>query len=282
MPLHAPIAVFIYNRPDHLRSTLGWLSQCDGFADSPVIVFGDGPKRADQVAQVEAARGVARELLGARADYRFSPVNKGLARSIIDGVNAVVAEHGRVIVVEDDLQLAPGFLVFMNAALEKYADNEQVYQVSGYAADAPELLESAIRKISVYLDKNHIPLHAADPGGLLVLATYRALKRLARRRGQSKSTEQDSALAEVLRAPDWREEVDRRLFLERLGRELDEKTRAILRLRISGAGWKEIARVQQMNVPAVRRNFWRNIRRAYLRLLCMPESTPRSSRGDSE
>jgi Glycosyl transferase family 2 len=142
MPPQAPIAIFIYNRPDHLRSTIGWLSQCDGFADSSVIVFGDGPKRADQVAQVEAARDVAREMLGAGADYRFSPVNKGLARSIIDGVNALVAEHGCVIVVEDDLQLAPGFLVFMNAALERYRDDETVYQVSGYAFDVPELAES--------------------------------------------------------------------------------------------------------------------------------------------
>src|SRR5713226_9107727 len=64
----------------------------------------------------------------------------------------------------------------------------QARRILGDAADAPELLESAIRKISVYLDKNNVPLHAADPGGLLVLATYRALKRLARRRGQSKST----------------------------------------------------------------------------------------------
>ena len=92
----------------------------------------------------------------------------------------------------------------------------QARRILGDVADAAELLESAIRKISVYLDKNNVPLHAADPGGLLLLATSRAFKRLARHRGQVKSTDQDSALAEVLRAPDWREEVDRRLFVERL------------------------------------------------------------------
>jgi hypothetical protein len=151
----------------------------------------------------------------------------------------------------------------------------QAKRILGDSGDAPELLESSIRKISVYLDKKNIPLHTADPGGLLRLATYRALKRVARRRRLFNSTEQDSPLAEVLRAPDWREGVDRRLFLERLGRELDEKTRAVLRLRLSGAGWNEIARVQQMQAPAVRQSFWRNVRRAYLRLLCMPESAAR-------
>jgi hypothetical protein len=141
-PQMAPIVVFIYNRPDHLRRTLLSLNACIGFDQSPVIVFGDGPKREDQLASVEAARAVAHDLLGARADYRFSPVNKGLARSIIDGVNAVVAEHGRAIVVEDDLALAPGFLTFMNSALERYADDENVYQVSGYALSVPELSSS--------------------------------------------------------------------------------------------------------------------------------------------
>jgi hypothetical protein len=155
----------------------------------------------------------------------------------------------------------------------------QARRILGDVADAAELLESAIRKISIYLDKNEVPLHAADPAGLLLLATYRALKRLARHRGQGTSADQESALAEVLRAPDWREEVDRRLFLERLGHELDDKTRAILRLRLSGAGWNEIARVLQIQTAAAKRSFWRNIRRAYLRLLCPPEPTARATQG---
>jgi hypothetical protein len=148
-------------------------------------------------------------------------------------------------------------------------------QILGDSGDAPELLETSVRKISLYLDKNNIPLHTTDPSGLLILATYRALRRLARRRGIYHSME-TSALSEVLRAPDWREGVDRRLFLEQLGRELDEKTRAVLRLRLSGAGWKEIARAHQMNASAMRQTFWRNIRGAYLRLLRMPASVEHS------
>jgi hypothetical protein len=142
-PPLAPIAIFIFNRPDHLRATLATLTACAGFAGSPVVVFGDGPKRDDQRPAVEAARAVAREVLGDRCTYQFSPVNKGLARSIIDGVKAVLAEHGRVIVVEDDLALAPGFLTYMNGALEHYKDDRHVYQVSGHTFPAPELRGSS-------------------------------------------------------------------------------------------------------------------------------------------
>ncbi len=135
------IAIFIYNRPDHLRKTLSSLLKCDGIDDSPITVFGDGPKREDQRADVEAARSVARELLGERADYRFSEVNKGLSTSIIAGVEALLAEHGKVIVLEDDFELAPGFLTFMNTALEQYSDDDQVCQISGYAFAVPEFAE---------------------------------------------------------------------------------------------------------------------------------------------
>ena len=35
----APIVVFAYRRPEHLRRTLLSLMECEGFADSPVIVL---------------------------------------------------------------------------------------------------------------------------------------------------------------------------------------------------------------------------------------------------
>src|SRR5437660_7838539 len=55
-------------------------------------------------------------------------------------------------------------------------------EVLGDPADAAEVLEASVKTISRYLDKNDVPLHSADPGGLLALACYRALRRLARRR----------------------------------------------------------------------------------------------------
>ena len=52
--------------------------------------------------------------------------NWGLARNIIDGVTTMVNRYGRVIVLEDDLVVAPHFLRFMNDALDIYADVPQV------------------------------------------------------------------------------------------------------------------------------------------------------------
>lgn len=135
----APVVVFAYRRPDHLRNTLTSLMRCDGFGQSPVIVYCDGPRDADETDAVMATRELARTMLGEHAEYRFSEVNLGLSRSVIAGVSDVVERFGRAIVVEDDLELSPAFLTFMNQALDRCANDENVFQVSGYMFDVPEL-----------------------------------------------------------------------------------------------------------------------------------------------
>lgn len=58
--------------------------------------------------------------------------NMGLAASIIDGVTRLSAEHGQVIVLEDDLVTSPHFLSYMNDGLTRYEKDERVMQIAGY------------------------------------------------------------------------------------------------------------------------------------------------------
>lgn len=138
MTSRAPIAVFAYRRPDHLRRTLESLARCAGFAESPVYLFADGAKGEADAADVAATRDVARAFLGERAECRLSPENRGLSRSVVGGVEAVLERHDGVIVVEDDMELGPAFLDYMNSALERFRDEPRVMQVSGHMFDVPE------------------------------------------------------------------------------------------------------------------------------------------------
>lgn len=140
-------------------------------------------------------------------------------------------------------------------------------EVLGDPGDAADLLEQAVKAISRYLDKNSVPLHSVDPGGLLILACHRSLRRLVRRRWRIEFIGSASELAEILRAPDWRDEIDRRLFLEDLTRQLDVRNRGILRFRIAGYDWNEIGRMLGATASVVRQSFWRDVRKAHIRLL---------------
>ena len=143
----APIIVFAYRRSEHLRKTLTSLIQCDGFNNSKVIIYVDGPKKLDDILEVDATKQVAMEMLGSSAEYHFSEFNKGLSRSIIEGVTEVLQRYEKAIILEDDLLLAPNFISYMNATLDRYQFEENVFQISGYMFDVPEF---AKRKFGMF------------------------------------------------------------------------------------------------------------------------------------
>ena len=128
----APIALFIYNRPEHTRRTLDALMQCPEFAHSPLYVFCDGPKNAEDENRVHMARTVARGIAGSHGEFIESETNRGLAHSIITGVGRLCHAHERVIAVEDDLLVSRHFFGFLNRALDRYEHETKVMQVSAY------------------------------------------------------------------------------------------------------------------------------------------------------
>ncbi|MHB1008687.1 MAG: glycosyltransferase family protein [Propionibacteriaceae bacterium] len=138
-----PVVLFAYARPAHTERTLQTLKENHGAADHDLVVHLDGP-RTPQVA--DAVADVFRVVSRLADEGRFKSVtvhrsaqNRGLARSVIACVSAVLADHESASVLEDDLLLAPDFLTFMDDALAFYADDERIWSVSGYSPELPSL-----------------------------------------------------------------------------------------------------------------------------------------------
>ena len=129
----APIALFVYNRPEHTRQAVEALLRNPLAAQSELFIFSDAAKTPDIQDRVEQVRAYVRSVDGFKSVQVIErEKNHGLANSIIDGVTKLCDDYGRVIVLEDDLVVAPTFLNYMNEALAKYQDNEKVMQISGY------------------------------------------------------------------------------------------------------------------------------------------------------
>lgn len=129
---YAPIVFFAYNRPDHTRQALASLKRCPESSATPVTVYVDGPKSEEGAPAVEATRTAVREAAPSHARIVCREENFGLANSIMHGVTEHCDEHGRVIVVEDDLVLSPAALTYFNDALRRYIDDERVMHIAGY------------------------------------------------------------------------------------------------------------------------------------------------------
>ncbi|MES2937385.1 MAG: glycosyltransferase family 2 protein [Pseudomonadota bacterium] len=134
----APIALFAYKRPDHLSRALASLRANPEAAGSRLVVFCDGSKGEADAAGVAAVRELTSRIEGfGTVEVHRRDANAGLASSITEGVARVLDTHGRVIVVEDDLVVAPGFLRYMNEALALYAHDEAVASVHAYLYPLP-------------------------------------------------------------------------------------------------------------------------------------------------
>jgi hypothetical protein len=130
-PQHAgpvPVALFAYRRHEQLPRTLACLRDS---GVEQLYVFSDGPRdaaAADDVARV-------RELVSS-LDW-IEPVtvahtqNLGLSESIRSGLDRLFESHETVIVVEDDVCVAPEFYEYARRVLAHYADCDHVAGVTG-------------------------------------------------------------------------------------------------------------------------------------------------------
>ncbi len=137
----APVILFAYNRPNHIKRTIESLLKNKEASKSELFVFSDAPKREGDRSKVEQVR----EYLSTVDQFQSVTIierkfNYGLGKNIIDGVTEIVATYGKVIVLEDDLIASPYFLEYMNAGLDLYENDNKVISIHGYVYPVKEKL----------------------------------------------------------------------------------------------------------------------------------------------
>ncbi|MDO6764803.1 glycosyltransferase family 2 protein [Agarivorans sp. 1_MG-2023] len=131
---YAPVVVFVFNRPHHTKKVFEALSQCVNADSTELYIYADDARTQQDSEDVILTRKNIRKVTGFKSVSIFeSSKNLGLADSIIRGVTEVVRKHGKIIVLEDDIIVAPNFLTYMNDCLNFYRDKKGVWQVSSYS-----------------------------------------------------------------------------------------------------------------------------------------------------
>lgn len=132
----APIILFAFNRLDALKNTIISLLQNEEAQMSDLYVFVDGarPNKFGEEEKVKEVQKYIKSIEGFKSlHYTFSEKNKGLGNSIIAGVNQIINQYGKAIILEDDLILSKNFLSFINQGLELYANKTEVFSICGYS-----------------------------------------------------------------------------------------------------------------------------------------------------
>ena len=132
----APILLFVYNRPYHTIQVLDALSANIHAKESYLYIFCDGTKEDstidEQIKIIETRNIIKKEKRFKNVIITEHVYNKGLANSIIDGVSEVLKKFNSVIVLEDDILVSNGFLLYMNNALDLYENDDNVGCIHGW------------------------------------------------------------------------------------------------------------------------------------------------------
>lgn len=133
MQVFAPIALFVYNRPQHTARTLKFLRQNELAAESRLFIFSDGPAKDTDEDLVAEVREILKNTEGFKSvEILERKTNLGLADSVIAGVSQLIKNYGQVIVLEDDLITSPYTLTYFNEALQRYKKEEKVMHIGAY------------------------------------------------------------------------------------------------------------------------------------------------------
>jgi hypothetical protein len=132
----APVVLFAYRRRQHLAAVVEGLQSNPEARATTLIVYCDAAKSPQHSGEVREVRDFVRNLTGF-GELRVieRDLNYGLSKSVTEGVSHVCAEFGRAIVLEDDIVPTPFFLGYVNAALDRYADNDRVLSIGCFPFD---------------------------------------------------------------------------------------------------------------------------------------------------
>lgn len=128
-----PVCITVYTRIDHFKMCIEALQNNLLSERCELFIFSDGASVPEHEEQVDAVRVFANAIKGFRkVNVIEREINIGYARNTYYAALDVVNKFGYTIYLEDDIVTAPGFISFLNGAIEQYGNNQKVASITGY------------------------------------------------------------------------------------------------------------------------------------------------------
>lgn len=127
------VLIFAFCREKSLKSLLESIKSNDGFEKFSYYFFIDGPRSEQDKNKIAKVTKVIEDFSVPKKVIQKLKNNKGLASSIISGVEHVSKFFDKFIVLEDDLIIENNFFDFMENALATFEKNDNIINVSGFS-----------------------------------------------------------------------------------------------------------------------------------------------------
>ena len=133
MNSYAPIALFVYNRPEHVKRVIEAIKKNLIAQNSILYIFSDYSNEEVDQKKIKKIRKFIKNLTCFKKIVIIErKYNLGTSKNIVLGLNQIFKKHNRCIVIEDDILISNNFLFQMNYFLEKYNKIKNVASIEGY------------------------------------------------------------------------------------------------------------------------------------------------------
>lgn len=124
----------VYTRLSHFQNSIEFLKKSSLARLSHLVVYSDAAAKVSDEKTVSSIREYANNITGFKSVTVIQRAyNYGGVKNAHEAVKQLVKIFNKAIFLEDDIQVAPGFLAFMNDALSFYENNHSVISISGYS-----------------------------------------------------------------------------------------------------------------------------------------------------
>lgn len=133
--VETPVAVIVYNRPDHTRKLIEKLAK---FKFKHLVFIADGPRTVADKERCSEVREMVKVDWGCEVDYVFSDINLGCKERVVSGLNYVFGKFESAIILEDDCVPADSFFEYCELMLDRYRFDDRILMACGTVLVEPK------------------------------------------------------------------------------------------------------------------------------------------------
>lgn len=132
---YAPLILFVYSRLEHTKRTIEAVKRNKEAIYTDLYVFCDAPNPKStekELSEIFATQEYLTTLKEgfAKIKLEISQEHRGAGKAIIRGISMVLAERGMCIILENDMEVSPLFLEYMNKCLVAYKREKKIYGIA--------------------------------------------------------------------------------------------------------------------------------------------------------
>lgn len=126
-----PVVSIFFNRPEKLKKSLNAIAKVE---PERIYFISDGSRFPEETSLVKECRKAAEDSVCWPCEIIkiYSDTNLGCKYNVYNGISEVFKIEKTAIIIEDDIIPSIDFFRFMDLMIDRYSDDENICQISGY------------------------------------------------------------------------------------------------------------------------------------------------------